>query len=115
MPIVSNGFSAYTDNEAAKRKALKAMGMACFQVAKPLCPVGNYPGTGKVGGNLKNSHRVKIYADHVDVGVTADYGGYVHNGTSKQKAQPWLKDAAEANRNSILQFGIDTLAREMGQ
>ena len=114
MPIESNNFARYTDTEAADYAALQAMGAACMQVAQPNCPVGQYPGTGKVGGNLKNSHRYVVSGDHVDIGVTADYGGYVHNGTSRQKAQPWLKDAAEANRNSITQFGARKWAEVMG-
>lgn len=114
MPIEHNDFDRYADTEAANRAALQAMGAACMQVAKPVCPVGNYPGTGKVGGNLKNSHRYIVSGDHVDIGVTAHYGGYVHNGTSKQKAQPWLKDSAEANRNSITQFGARKWAEVMG-
>lgn len=116
MPIQRNDFARYADNEAANRAALEAMGAACMQVAMPNCPVGVYPeGSGKVGGNLKNSHRYVVSSSHVDIGVTADYGGYVHNGTSKQRAQPWLKDAAEANKNSIQQFGIRAWERQVGR
>ena len=116
MPIQSNNFGRYAETEAANRACLEAMGAACMQVAKPVCPVGVYPkGSGKVGGNLKNSHRYAVNGDHVNIGVTAEYGGYVHNGTSRQKAQPWLRDAAEANRNSITQFGAKRWAEVMGE
>lgn len=114
MPIERDNFARYKETSEANQAALKAMGVACLQVAKPNCPVGKYPGTGKVGGNLKNSHRIRLDADHVDIGVTAHYGGYVHNGTSRKEAQPWLKDAAEANRNSITQFGARKWAEVMG-
>lgn len=97
MPIQSNNFGRYADTEAANRAALEAMGAACLQVAQPNSPVKT--------GNLKRSHRYVVSGDHVDVGVTASYGGHVHNGTSRQKAQPWLKDAAQANMQSILEFG----------
>ena len=107
MPIESNDFARFRDTEAAQRAALEAMGAACMQVAQPNCPVQT--------GNLKNSHRYVVSGDHVDVGVTADYGGHVHNGTSRQKAQPWLKDAAEANRDSITQFGARAWKRVMGE
>lgn len=116
MPVQNNNFDRFTDTDAADRAALQAMGMACLQVAQPLCPVGRYPaGSGKTGGNLRRSHRIKVSADHVDVGVTADYGGYVHNGTSKQKAQPWLKNAAQANRDSITAFGMRAWRGAMGE
>lgn len=116
MPIESNSFARFKETSPANQAALKAMGVACMQVVVPDCPVGKYPaGSGKVGGNLKGSHRIKLDADHVDIGVTADYGGYVHNGTSKQKEQPWLKRNAEANRNSITEFGIKKWAEVMGE
>lgn len=107
MPIQSNDFDRFTDTDAADRAALEAMGAACMQVAQPNCPV--------LTGYLKNSHRYVVSGDHVDVGVTADYGGHVHNGTSRQKAQPWLKDAAEANRDSITSFGARRWGQVMGR
>ena len=107
MPVESNNLSRYADTEAANRAALEAMGAACMQVARPNCPVQT--------GYLKNSHRYVVGGDHVDIGVTAEYGGHVHNGTTRQSAQPWLKDAAEANRNSITQFGMKKWAEAMGE
>lgn len=116
MPIQTNNFDAYKDTKKATRKALTTMGLAAKQVAQPMCPVGKYPkGSGKVGGNLRRSHTYRVSGDHVDVGVTAEYGGYVHNGTSKQKAQPWLKNAVQANRNSILDAGKRAYFGELGQ
>lgn len=115
MPIESNDFARFRDTEAADRAALEAMGAACMQVTLPNCPVGQYPGTGKVGGNLKSTQRYVVSGDHVDIGVSAHYGGYVHNGTSRQKAQPWLKANAEANRESITAFGVREWKRVMGE
>jgi HK97 gp10 family phage protein len=106
MPIDSNDFDRFTNPNAAQA-ALEAMGAACMQVAQPNCPVQT--------GYLKNSHRYVVSADHVDVGVTADYGGHVHNGTSRQKAHPWLRDAAEANRESITAFGVRAWKGALGE
>ena len=107
MPIERNDFACFMDTEAADRAALEAMGAACMQVVQPNCPVQT--------GYLKNSHRYVVSGDHVDVGVTADYGGHVHNGTSRQDAQPWLKENAEANRDSITRFGAREWERVMGE
>ena len=116
MPIQRNNFSRYADTAAADRAALEAMGAACLQVTQPNSPVGVYPPkSGRTGGNLKRSHRYAVSGDHVDIGVTAHYGGYVHNGTSKQRAQPWLRKHATANENSIKQFGIRAWEREVGR
>ena len=114
MPVVRDDFDQYTDTGAANRACLTAMGLACIQVAQPECPVGKYPkGSGKVGGNLRRSHGYMIAGDHVDVGVTADYGGYVHNGTSGRKANPWLRRAATRNAESIQEAGARAWAGEV--
>ena len=107
MPIERNNFDQFTDTAAADEAALTAMGVACQQVAQPASPVQT--------GNLRRSHRFVVSGDHVDVGVTADYGGHVHNGTSKRKGNPWLKDAAQANRESIVEAGKRAWAQVMGR
>lgn len=97
MPVERNNMDRFTDTDAADRAALEAMGLAVRSVAKPACPVDT--------GNLRRSHTHQVSADHVDVGVTADYGGYVHNGTSRRGGRPWLKNAAEANADAIGRAG----------
>ena len=97
MPVQNSNFNQFRNTERAQRAALMAMGIACNQVAKPNTPVQT--------GNLRRSHKYVVNGDHVDIGVTAEYGGYVHNGTSKQKAQPWLKEAAQKNRDAIMAAG----------
>lgn len=106
MPIESNNFDQYGDTAAADRAALEAMGLACLQVAQPACPVRT--------GNLRRSHTHAVAGDHVDVGVTADYGGHVHNGTSKRDGNPWLKNAAQSNRESIAAAGVRAWGQVMG-
>ena len=106
VPIERNSFGDFSQSEAASRASLQAMGAAAMQVAKPNCPVDT--------GYLKNSHRYVVNGDHVDIGVTADYGNEVHNGTARQKAQPWLKNAVDANMNSITDFGKKRWAQVMG-
>jgi hypothetical protein len=66
-------------------------------------------------GNLRRSHKYKVDGDHVDIGVTADYGAHVHNGTVKRDANPWLKDAAEANAQSIAKAATDAYWGEIGR
>lgn len=56
----------------------------------------------------------------VDVGPTADYAGFVHDGTRFQRAQPFLKDAAESmlydiqdNFNTATQNVFDKIGRSV--
>lgn len=112
MPIQTNSFDTIEANvDGAIRAALRAMGSACLEVVQPDCPVGQYPpNSGKVGGNLKNSHTFTVTGDHVDVGPTADYGGYVHNGTSGRSANPWItrnasRECEYIQRRGAARFG----------
>lgn len=53
-------------------------------------------------GNLRRSEGYKTNGkDEVDIGTNIEYAEYVHNGTSKQKAQPFIKDAIIQNINEI--------------
>lgn len=117
MPIQSNRFGDFADRaDRARHEALRAMGSACLEVVQPDCPVGQYPrGSGKVGGNLKNSHTYAIAGDHVDIGPTADYGGYVHNGTGRRRANPWIARNASRNRVYIQSRGEDRWGEVIGE
>lgn len=99
MPVERNNFDDFTDVGAANRAALTAMGLACLQVAQPLCPVQT--------GNLRRSHGYSVATDHVDIGASADYAAYVHNGTSTRRGNPWLRNAVNRNQRSIAEAGIN--------
>lgn len=113
MPIERNNFDQFSDTAAADEAALIAMGVACQQVAQTT----GYDSAGinVVTGNLKRSHTFKVEGDHVDIGVTADYGGHVHNGTSKRKGRPWIKNAAQENRDQITAAGVRAWEQVIGR
>lgn len=106
MPTNKNDFDKFKD-VGARRAALLTMGAACVQVAQPACPVDT--------GNLKRSHGYTVEGDHVDIGVTADYGGYVHNGTSTRPANPWLKKAVNKNAKRIFEAGEKAYFKKLGR
>lgn len=55
-------------------------------------------------GHLKNSHRiVKKNAFHGEVTNEVEYGPYVHYGTSKMRARPWLARGIEKSERNIKQ------------
>lgn len=111
MPVQSNDFDRFTDPNAA-RAALHAMGIRGVEAAK-----AQYDADGikVITGNLRRSHTYAIQGDHVDVGVTADYGSHVHFGTSKRTARPWLRNAYEAHRAEIEKAGVDAWKRRLGE
>lgn len=68
-------------------RALEAIGLQCEGYAKMKCPVDT--------GNLRNSitHSVRMDDDAVYIGTNVEYAAYVEMGTSRMKAQPYLKPA----------------------
>lgn len=69
-------------------RALEEIGLAAEGYAKRACPVDT--------GNLRNSitHAVESGEDAVYIGTNVEYAPYVELGTSRQKAQPFLRPAA---------------------
>ncbi len=67
--------------------ALEAIGLLCEGYAKMKCPVDT--------GNLRNSitHTVNVEEQAAYIGTNVEYAAFVEMGTSKMKAQPYLKPA----------------------
>jgi HK97 gp10 family phage protein len=70
-------------------QALIAIGMTAETYAKQECPVDT--------GRLRNSitHEVDMSEQAAIIGSNVEYAAYVELGTSRQKAQPYLRPAAE--------------------
>lgn len=73
---------------AALTRALEKVGLVAEGYAKRLCPVDT--------GRLRNSitHAMEG-SEAVVIGTNVEYGPYVELGTSRQKAQPFLRPAAQ--------------------
>lgn len=74
--------------DAALTRALEKVGLVAEGYAKRLCPVDT--------GRLRNSitHVLDSGGRAVYVGTNVEYAPYVELGTSRQKAQPYLRPAA---------------------
>lgn len=75
--------------QSAVLRALEEIGLLAEGYAKKLCPVDT--------GRLRNSitHAVSSSENAVYVGSNVEYAPHVELGTRKQKAQPYLRPAAE--------------------
>lgn len=71
-------------------KGMERIGLAAEKYAKALCPVDT--------GRLRNSITHFVVIDEGEpaayIGTDVEYGPYVELGTSRQKAQPFLRPAA---------------------
>lgn len=76
---------------AQARAAMSKAGADIEATAKNLAPVDT--------GNLRNSiSRTETVTDagmRIEIGPTAKYAGFVENGTSRARAQPYLRPAIE--------------------
>lgn len=72
--------------KAAIHRALVRIGLECESYAKDLCPVKT--------GRLRNSITNYVEGNAAYVGTNVEYAQFVEEGTSKQKAQPFLRPAA---------------------
>lgn len=72
-------------------RSLEAVGIQAESDAAKLCPVDT--------GRLRNSITHSILQDEkvAVIGTNVEYARYVHNGTRRQKAQPFLTDAVAQN------------------
>lgn len=64
-------------------------------------PVATPESAGYQGGQLRNTHVKKIRPWEAIIKPTTSYAGYVHGGTTKMEARPWLDYAVEENRGKV--------------
>lgn len=80
------------------RKASQAIAKAAHDIehdAKLLAPVDT--------GFLKNSISSTVEELSAEIGPTAEYGGYVEEGTSRQSPQPYLRPAFDRRKEGLVQ------------
>lgn len=89
VTIVKDNSDEFRDGlDAALTRALEKVGLVAEGYAKRMCPVDT--------GRLRNSvtHAMEG-SEAVVIGTNVEYGPYVELGTARQKAQPFLRPAAQ--------------------
>lgn len=85
----------------ALESALETVGLVAEGYAKLDCPVDT--------GNLRNSITHVVDDDSVYIGTNVEYAPAVELGTHKQKAQPFLRPAADHHASEYRQIIEDRL------
>lgn len=81
---------ALEEAKQKKARALEIIGGKAESYAKKLCPVDT--------GRLRNSITHQQFSEDTEViGTNVDYAPYVELGTTRMKARPFLKPAAEGH------------------
>lgn len=89
MNVEDNFDEIRRDLERANRRGLKAVAMSLEGYAKSGTPVDT--------GRLKGSINHRTTEDSAIVGTNVEYSEYVEYGTSRQKAQPFMRPALYDN------------------
>lgn len=84
--LVDNTNTVKAAVESALQKALEMVGLQAEGYAKKKCPVDTE--------NLRNSITHTRDKDSAYIGTNVEYAPYVEMGTSRMKAQPYLRPAA---------------------
>ena len=92
--VTSHRLEVETALPGAIERALETCGLAAEGYAKRLCPVDT--------GNLRNSisHATEENVEYI--GTNVEYAPYVEMGTTRTRAQPYLKPALVNNANVLL-------------
>lgn len=89
--FTSNKAERLQDIKSKTARALEVVGGTAEGYAKMLCPVDT--------GNLRNSIAHEMRGENtVAVGTNVHYAPYVELGTSKMRAQPYLRPALETHK-----------------
>lgn len=95
VTITDNSGLFIDAKDEAVARALEAIGLQAEGYAKKLCPVDT--------GRLRNSiSHAQAGSDTEVIGTNVEYAAYVEMGTRRQKAQPYLKPAAENHTSEYL-------------
>ena len=88
VKFTSNRAAVLSAVNAANSRALEIMGGKAESYAKQLCPVDT--------GNLRNSITHQQQDENTEIiGSAVSYAPFVELGTRRQRAQPYLRPAAE--------------------
>ena len=106
---MAGGLEVAADNTAAVSEgikdaistALEKIGLLAEGYAQMKCPVDT--------GTLRGSITHEVAGDSVYVGTNIEYAPYVELGTSRQKAQPFLRPAASEHGEQYRQVLKKTL------
>ncbi len=93
--------------DKAQNEALTKIGMLVQAESQVNAPVDS--------GRLKQSitNQVNESDKSVEVGTNVEYAVWVHEGTSKQEAQPFIKDAVMNNINKIKDIAGQEISTNM--
>lgn len=109
-----NSKSVLNAMEVAQKKALTAIGMAAVEVTTDYMQTRYGKPIRQTGDLMRDvNFRVRVEDDAVDYGVSLSYGVWVHNGTARMAARPFLRDAGIENIDIWEEIAAEHISSEM--
>ena len=100
--------------EGALPEALRAAAEACADRAAALMR-GGYARPVIASGALLRDLRVRAEGRRAEIGNTLPYAVWVHNGTSRVPARPYLRDGVRGGAEEAARLLADSLRRRMAE
>jgi len=75
---------------------------------------GSGGGSPVATGNLRDTHETNIGTWQAYIRPNAKYAPYIHEGTSRMEARPWLEHAMKTNEQEIEKLQDDLLKKIVG-
>lgn len=94
-----------------KEKALTVMGEAAVEITTDYMEQKYYHPIHMTGDLIRDaSHRPNAGQNEVQVGNSLEYAPWVHNGTRRMRARPYLKDAILENKKIYEEVAAEALS-----
>ena len=96
------------------QRALTAVGLAAIEVTTDLMYSAYYRPIYQTGDLIRSiKSEVNSRKKEVTIGSNLDYAEFVHEGTSKMKARPYLKDGIMGNKDIYQEIFAEYMRRGM--
>lgn len=106
--------------DSAKKKALTAIGLVAVEETNDYMHSHYYSpiyDTGtlirSITSDVRDNEKVDIGASQSKVGTNIEYAGAVHEGNSRMRARPFLRDAIMDNKDKWKEVAEEYIGKEM--
>lgn len=112
MVFKDNSKAVFAQLEQNSKAALKAMGIAAINAVGKQMQNGYGKPIRKTGALMRDVRVEESDAgDHIRIGNTLEYAVHIHEGTSKIKGRPYIKDGITAKIERIRKVAAQELRK----
>lgn len=110
VKMISHASKVLSKYKSNKRAALEAIGQAATEITVDYMDT-RYGAPIRETGDLMASIAFKVGRNDVIIGSNINYAVFIHEGTPKMRARPFLRDAINENKKVYSELAADELGR----